>query len=180
MCVIVYLDDSIGMAQRDKASKFAEETLQQAGFVAHLWKSQWQPSTSLQWLGFVLDSNRGQIRVPEDKVSKLQCLLLEAKHLRHIKAKCVASFTCKIISMWLGLGDIVRLMTRALYRLLQSRASWCDILRLDVECMREIEFWLDNIGAYNRQSLWHSPSAVRIVFSDASDTGYGGYIVEHS
>ena len=90
MCVIVYLDDGIGMAQRDKvhsASKFAEETLQQAGFVAHLWKSQWQPSTSLQWLGFVLDSNRGQIRVPEDKVSKLQCLLLEAKHLRHIKAK---------------------------------------------------------------------------------------------
>ena len=82
--------------------------------------------------------------------------------------------------MWLGLGDIVRLMTRALYRLLQCRASWCDILCLDVECMRDIEFWLDNIGAYNGQSLWHSPSAVRIVFSDASDTGYGGYIVEHS
>ena len=106
--------------------------------------------------------------------------MLEAKHQRHIKAKCVASFTGKIISMWLGLGDIGRLMTRALYRLLQSRASWYDILCLDEECMREIGFWLDNIRAYNRQSLWHSSSAVRIVFSDASDIGYSGYIVEHS
>ena len=74
-------------------------TLQQAGFVAHFRKSQWEPSTFLQWLGFVLDSNRGQVRVPEDKVSKLQCPLLDEIHQRHIKAKCVASFTCRIISM---------------------------------------------------------------------------------
>ena len=103
--------------------------------------------------------------------------MLEAKHQRHIKAKRAASFTGKIISMWLGLGDIGRLMARAL---LQSHASWCDILCLDEECMREIGFWLDNIRAYKRQSLWHSSSAVRIVFSDASDTGYSGCIVECS
>ena len=26
---------------------------------------------------------------------------------------------------------------------------------------------------------WHSPSALKVVYSDASDTGYGGYVVEH-
>ena len=25
----------------------------------------------------------------------------------------------------------------------------------------------------------HSPSAVRVVYSDASETGYGGFVVEH-
>ena len=32
---------------------------------------------------------------------------------------------------------------------------------------------------YNSQPIWHSPSAVRVVYSDASDTGFGGYVVEH-
>ena len=26
---------------------------------------------------------------------------------------------------------------------------------------------------------WHSPSAIRVVYSDASSSGYGGYLVEH-
>ena len=29
------------------------------------------------------------------------------------------------------------------------------------------------------QPIWHNPSAVRVAFSDASNTGYGGYTVEH-
>ena len=29
-------------------------------------------------------------------------------------------------------------------------------------------------------NIWHSPSAIRVVYSDASNTGYGGYMVEHS
>ena len=72
--VVVYLDDGIAIAQRDKvhaASKSVKETLQQAGFVAHLWKSQWKPSTFVQWLVFVLDSNRGQIRLLEDAAVSL-------------------------------------------------------------------------------------------------------------
>ena len=32
---------------------------------------------------------------------------------------------------------------------------------------------------FNGQRIWLKPSAVRVVYSDASGTGYGGYIVEH-
>ena len=32
---------------------------------------------------------------------------------------------------------------------------------------------------YNCQPIWHTPSAVRVVYADAIDTGYGGYVVEH-
>ena len=31
----------------------------------------------------------------------------------------------------------------------------------------------------NGQDIWYSPSALRVVYTDASDTGYGGYTVEH-
>ena len=183
MKVVVYLDDGIGMAHKDKAraaSGVVRETLQRAGFVAHLQKSQWKPTDCLQWLGFTLDTAAGQIRVPGEKIVKILDILSEARQLKCIKAKGVASLTGKINSMWLGLGNIVRLMTRALYRLLQGRDSWHDCLQLDSDCINEIEFWLRNIGLYNGQLLWHSPSAVSVVFSDASETGYGGYVVTHS
>ena len=40
-------------------------------------------------------------------------------------------------------------------------------------------FWRENLPAYDSQPIWHSPSALRVVYSDNSDTGYGGYVVEH-
>lgn len=36
------------------------------------------------------------------------------------------------------------------------------------------------MAGYSAQPIWCSPSVVRVVYSDASDTGYGGYVVEHS
>ena len=35
------------------------------------------------------------------------------------------------------------------------------------------------IGQYNGQPIRYKPSAVRVVYSDASNVRYGGYIVEH-
>ena len=57
---------------------------------------------------------------------------------------------------------------------------WCDMLTLSFEARHELEFWLDSLKDYKSQPIWLSPSAVRVVYSDASDTGYGGYVVEHA
>ena len=40
-------------------------------------------------------------------------------------------------------------------------------------------FWEQSLAEYNAQPIWHFPSAVRVVYSDVSDMGYGGYVVEH-
>jgi len=39
--------------------------------------------------------------------------------------------------------------------------------------LQEIEFWLTEISNFNAQKIWPKPSAVRVVYSDASSTGYG-------
>ena len=36
-----------------------------------------------------------------------------------------------------------------------------------------------SLANYSCQPIWHSLSAVRVMYCDASDTGYGGYVVEH-
>jgi len=70
-------------------------------------------------------------------------------------------------------------MMRSLYAVLNSRISWCAQLQLSEEAKQELKFWLTRIQHFNGQNLWPKPSAVRVVYSAASYTGYGGYAVEH-
>ena len=96
-----------------------------------------------------------------------------------IVARHAASIVGRIISMGLGIGPIARLRTRNLYALLGTRCSWYDRLVINEEAKDELGFWLSNLDQINGMSMWKTASAVRIVYSDASSTGYGGYVVEH-
>ena len=53
------------------------------------------------------------------------------------------------------------------------------MLEITPDARQELEFWKACLADHNCQPIWHSQSAVRVVYSDASDTGYGGYVVEH-
>ena len=109
----------------------------------------------------------------------LQTLLEQASDQEVVTARHLASITGNIISMSLVLGTIARLQTRSLYALINTKESWCQKLRLSPEVKAELQFWKGKLNNFNGQNIWHSPSAVRLVYSDASDTGYEGYTVEH-
>ena len=70
-------------------------------------------------------------------------------------------------------------MTRGLYSALNAMISWSQMVPITQQALTELQFWLYNIHKYNGQYIWHSPAAVRLVYSDASSTGYGGYTVQH-
>jgi len=72
--------------------------------------------------------------------------------------------------MSLGLGPVSCLMTWSMY------ATWCQKLELSAEAVEEMGFWLDSL---ERQDIWPKPSAVQVVYSNVSATGYGGYMVKH-
>jgi len=40
--------------------------------------------------------------------------------------------------------------------------------------------WIIWRNIHNSLSIWPGPSAVKVVYSDASTTGFGGFTVEHS
>ena len=83
------------------------------------------------------------------------------------------------MSMSLAFGPVSRFITPSLYRVMESRQAWCELLQLSQEAKAELDFWSSSLESYNAQPIWHSPSAVRVIYSDASETGYGGYVVEH-
>jgi len=81
--------------------------------------------------------------------------------------------------MSITLGPVARLMTRSLYSLLNRHHSWFESLHITPEAYEELQFWHKSITTYKRQNISKSPSAVQVVYSDASGIGFGGYTVEH-
>lgn len=138
----------------------------------------WVPAERIVWLGFELDLVHGQLWVPESKLQALQGQLVRANDAV-MTAKALASVIGRIISMAPALGPVTRLMIRSLYAVPNARRSWCQSMVLSPEAKDELLFWQKQIGNFNGQSIWPSPSAVRVVYSDASSTGYGGYYMEH-
>ena len=173
---MIYLDDGIvaakGFEAGNRASLIVRNDLQRAGLVVNVQKSIWLPAQALTWLGFDLNLSQGVVSVPTSKIDNLRGLLMSL-------AKQIASVVGKIIFMSIALGPVARLMTRSLYSLLNSRHSWFETLCITPEAGEELQFWYESITTYRSQNIWKSPSAMRVVYSDASGTGFGGYTVEH-
>ena len=180
---MVYLDDGIvavkGKKEAMTVSSKVQADLAAAGFVVNAKKSCWLPLRATTWLGFDIDLNAASILVPITKVTALQNQLQRAVGQKYLGVREMASIVGKIISMCLALGPITRFMTRSLYSVINAWQSWCQMVSVSPEAHLELNFWLSNLQRYNGQNIWHSPSVVRIVYSDASNVGYGGFTVEH-
>ena len=92
---ILYLDDGIcavaGEREAGITSQWVKSTLSKAGFVVNEAKSTWVPTQKLQWLGFTIDLEHGQVFVPEKKLSYLRKLLEHACRQDYAGARQIAS-----------------------------------------------------------------------------------------
>ena len=181
--VVLYLDDGIvavdGESAATRASAKVRSDLVRAGLVEHTAKCNWTPSQQVTWLGFDLDLEAGLVSIPGEKIVALKTQLQQVCAHTSVMARTLASVIGKIMSMSLAIGPVSRLMTRSLYTVLNVRDFWCQFLPISIEARYELEFWLNQIDNLNGQGIWHSPSAVRVVYTDASNSGYAGYTVEH-
>ena len=130
------------------------------------------------WLDFHLDFSLNFINVPRPKITKLQESISRIFAQRFVNAKDLASVAGQLNSMFLAIGNIVRLMSRAMYAQISAQNSWFSNFYLEDSVVEELVFWQSNLDHLNVRRIWFKSSAVRVAFSDASDTGFGGYIVE--
>ena len=180
--VVVYIDDGMG-ASKTKALNVAHRDvvvsdLKFAGFVLNVPKSHLDPQQVGKWLGFIIDLLEGNFYVPDDKLKSLKSAIRCAYPVDMAPARCLAKIVGKIVSMSLAIGPVARLRTRALYAAMNTRRSWSDSVMIPADAREELRFWYHSIEHLNGRPIWFSPGSTRIAYSDASDTGYGGYIVE--
>ena len=181
--IFTYLDDGAGaersLEEARQTSALVQQDVARSGFIAHKEKCQWEPCQTGELLGFVLDLQTGTFRVPQRRVEHLQRALQDIVSSNFTSsARGLSRLTGILVSMGLALGPVVRLWTRGLYREILNSPSWDSIFTISGEAKREVQFWTENFTNTGYPIWSPSPKIDVMTYSDASNTGWGGYAVE--
>ena len=178
---VIYLDDGIfGSSCRNttlQQSKIIQVDLKAAGLTINYKKSNFIPSTRGEWLGFEIDTSKMIFKVPEAKIEKLLNLLQNTLKSNYVTAKNISKIAGHIISMSIAIGKVSRIFTRQMYKFIDARTSWYKYEYLSEDVKTELKFWLEGLRESNGFRMKENLLTSKIVFSDASADGYGGYLV---
>lgn len=108
------------------------------------------------------------------KVEELQALLKSMSDCEVVPTHRLASVVGKIMSMSWSLGHSYK--NDDLQSVLNKSVSWYQEISLIPEALQEVKFWLTEFVKFIGQRIWPKPSAVRVVYSNASGTGYVWWI----
>ena len=77
-----------------------------------------------------------------------------------------------------GIWPLTRFFTRKMYNFVDISHTWDGPHNLDAGTIAELRFWLDNLNRVNGYSIKDKHAITKIVYSDASEHSYGGYILQ--
>ena len=175
--VVVYLDDGISAAQSFSRCEEQSSNLVQSGFVPNTSKCQWLPIQIICWLGILGDFKNNCMFNPPKKISRTFQGVVEIMSCRSVSARKLARVTGRIIYNFLIMGDVCKLMTKALHRLIERRKGWDAQVVLYSDVLVELKFWREHLQSLNRRPIWRKhmlPS--RVVYSDASAADCAAFI----
>ena len=179
--IIIYLDDGFG-AEKDLYtallhSKIVHKDVVDSGFVPNEDKSIWDPVRDLIFLGIGVNTVSNTLYVPSHKIDAIMQLAYKAIMARKCTARRLASLAGKIISIRLVAGNVTLMMTKYIHLAVCTRSTWDSYFTLSDNVLEELQFWLREVSNYKIRSLKEHKQFTKIVFSDASATGCGGYTV---
>ena len=182
MKVVMYLDDGIctneSRVSLQAQVKVMRNDLINLGFIVNEEKSCWDPVSKLVWLGFFLDLEKYEIKLPEVKSIKLHEKIQISLHSKFLTARKLSSIVGLLNSFQPALGPVVQFMSRSLQlQIIQTSASLDSPLIVSNDARRELEFWLGNLRLMPGKYLGYVSMKFIDVFSDASSYAGGGYAV---
>ena len=177
----LYIDDGRGggssFEEALQVGNVMKEDLVRAGFVPHEEKSKWVPSQQACILGMDFDFEAGTITVSKRRLHKFKALLYQVLTQARPLVRDLAKVAGHLMSMHRVLAGGVRLRTRGLYALIDTRRSWFSAVSWTPQAREELQFWTHMIDELKCAPLWESCPVVNVLsWSDASDTGWGGYV----
>lgn len=180
--IIMFLDDGFGcgnsLSYTKRMSVEIKSDLLKSGLVPKADKSCWEPVQCLQWLGAMLNSCEFTVSIPENRILKAFDTLSFLQAQKYVPVRKVASFIGQIISMSVVLGSVSQIMTRCLSIDVLKAKSWSSYIQLSDDSVLQLLFWKENLVSLNVRKLATSSVCSRIVYTDASNSGFAGYEVQ--
>ena len=178
----LYLDDGILAAGTyTRALEIRTQVvkdLEAAGLALNRNKSQLIPTQRGTYLGFIIDTRNMEFEAPAEKIAKLSESLRMLLARRFATPKEIARIAGTVIALAPAFGSITSLFTRQAYKFIEDRRSWYQQKILPASVKEEFAFWIENLDHANGHKFRCHPIITKIIYSDASDRGYGGYILQ--
>lgn len=174
-----YIDDTWVTAQSYEACKTGIQVMkklfQNLGFYVHEEKSVFDPSQKLEFLGFVLDSQKMQIYPTQEKIQKVESLsrtlLQKKKYKIRTVAKLIGNYVANTVGCEYGSNHYRYLELDKINALAMNRGDYDQKMNISDKARDEIRWWLNNISRSVRNIRITAPKIV--MKSDASNTGWG-------
>ena len=177
--IIVYLDDMLIMAQTQEMAKCHATTtinlLESLGFTVNYQKSVLIPSTTIEFLGFLVDSKTLTLSLPKEKIKKakkacqsildnpLPSIQQLSQLLGYLTSTIQAVFPAPIHFRYLQIDK---------NKALSTCQDYSATLRLSQHAKKELIWWRDNLEAWNGKALVSGEPDL-IIETDASRKGWG-------
>lgn len=182
---VAFVDDFIVCEKHDVIEEhkaFLVKTLVKLGWFINFKKSDLCPTTSKEYIGFIIDTVGAKdavvLKIPTKRLQKLKREIKRIVNKDTVKARQLARVCGQCISMTKAVFP-AKLLLRNLYRVLRSRTSWRDELVLDEPAREDLNWWYCSISAWNGRSYSSGTSkgVVIQIATDASGSGYGGVVL---
>ena len=150
--------------------------LENLGFAVNKPKCVLQPTQTIEFLGFLVNTVQQELSLPREKVKKIRA---ETQHLLEagqIPARKLSQLLGKLQAATRTV-PLAPLFYRSLQQVLKKALEWSDQdysahLTLPVEGKVELQWWIDHLNAWNGKTIMaEKPSLV--IESDASNQGWG-------
>ena len=176
---VFYLDDMLIIGKSyEECAKNVEETrklVQELGFIVNEQKSQIIPTQRCRFLGFIFDSLRMSIELPEDKVQRTVELLNQFSRIRSCTIREFAAFVGTLVSRYPALKYemiYIRPFEKKRARALGANNDNYDAkMSLLNKFQEEFTWWKMHIRPAS--APMSEPMYDLEIFSDASRTGWG-------
>ena len=191
--VYLHVDDGLGIVQGREAAVRASECvrkdLKEYGLLMSEDKSEWGARREIVWTGFVWDTVRFKLYVPEDKLQRAELLIKELlkESSESVKVRKIAKIAGLIGSFTLAMGSVARFYSRGMLSQVAkmvNREGWESAGVLEERVIGELKFWQDNLRKLNGwtmrvlEDVTYCKENCINMFSDASEFQLAGAQIE--
>ena len=186
--LLIFLDDILIMA--DAPERAAEHTeivirvLESLGFVIKRKKSVLKPTQAILFLGFIVNSVKMLLLLPEEKLQKLRSSALYLQ--RNVPtARQVLSFLgqCQAVLPALQVAPLhFRAIQRDLIQVISrqgDKVNYKKAISLSEDAIRDLLWWTQGPAQENGRVIV-PPKVDSVIFSDASKIGWGAHLLQVS
>lgn len=152
-------------------------TCEEAGFQVQMSKVT-RPSHVVEFLGIIIDVERGELRISRERLEEIQELLEEWLNIR----TCTKRQLLQLIGKLAFSARVVRTGRAFLGRLIELSKKVKQLhhsIRLNVSARADIQWWAACVATHNGTTImkedW-STTEVLECFTDASNVGFGAYM----